>query len=109
MYRPCRVHTLNISSNQITNFGMSRLLLALRAVKGQENHLGKLIARENRLQVSSRLLALIGDLVVYHNRTLRVIDILPKKTPDDYESTSAAKSAEKNSSTDEVKKAAVST
>lgn len=48
---------------------MVRILNALK----NNTTLTKLIAQNNRFRVSRRLLSLIGDLVIYHNRVLRRI------------------------------------
>ena len=57
---------------------MAKILYSLYSKEGLSNNLGTLIARDNQLTINTRLLSLVGDLVVYHNRVLKVIDLLPK-------------------------------
>ena len=44
-----------------------------------EASLARLIARGNHFAVTPRLLSVLGDLLVYRNSTLKVVDLLPKK------------------------------
>ena len=47
----------------------------LRALKVNDN-LVSLVARHNLLKVNARVLATIGDLLVYHNGSLRRLDLM---------------------------------
>jgi len=53
----------------MTTVGMIRILEALK----QNLCLVKFKAENNRLQVCRRFLALVADLVIYHNRSLRIL------------------------------------
>ena len=63
---------MDLSSNQLSEKG----ILALpRGLKYNQN-LVSLVARHNNFKTNSRILATIGDLVVYHNKTVKMIDLL---------------------------------
>ena len=57
---------------------MVRFLLSLRQKIGEENSLSKLLARDNQMIISPRFLAVLGDLLVFHNRVLKFIDLFSK-------------------------------
>ena len=75
-YRPCQLQNLDISSNGATERGIVALLYGLM---NGEASLARLIARGNHFAVTPRLLSVLGDLLVYRNSTLKVVDLLPKK------------------------------
>ena len=58
---------LRCDQNMFTTLGMIRILDSLKSNKS----LVKLQAENNRFTLSRRFLAVIGDLVIYHNRHLR--------------------------------------
>lgn len=60
---------IKADQNHFTTLGVVRLLYALK----YNQTLVKLQAENNRVRVCRRLLGLIGDLVIYHNRSLRVL------------------------------------
>ena len=57
---------------------MIKFLLSLRQKHGEENCLRKILARENKLNITTRFLAVLGDLLVFHNRILKFVDLFCK-------------------------------
>mmetsp|Transcript_18477 Transcript_18477/g.28354 ORF Transcript_18477/g.28354 Transcript_18477/m.28354 type:complete len:315 (+) Transcript_18477:1066-2010(+) len=63
------IQSLKVNQSSVTEAGLVCLLNSLR----QNNQVTKLVARDNRIKASRRLLALVGDLVIYFNSTLRYL------------------------------------
>lgn len=61
------LQTIKVSQNLLTTVGIVKMLEPLKINK----RLVKLHGENNKIIISRRLLALIGDMVVYHNNTLR--------------------------------------
>jgi hypothetical protein len=62
---------LKLDSCEIKLVGMMKILDALKL----NSSIVKFKAAGNHFQASRRMLAIIGDLVVYHNRTLRFLNL----------------------------------
>ena len=58
---------LKCDQNLISTLGIIRILDSLKVNKS----LVKLQAENNKMTISRRFLAVVGDLVIYHNKTLR--------------------------------------
>lgn len=68
----CQIQSLDLSSNMFSEKGIMSLLEGLK----HNDNLVEVTARHNMFKINPRILAIIGDLVVYHNRTLKKLDLI---------------------------------